>query len=58
MNLIKNLPYKRDMNRHLGIKTHKCHYNQCDMSFVTPIGLKKHIITSEGQKLSSSLSLS
>ncbi len=31
------------MRRHLGIKRHKCYYNECDMSFVTLTELKSHI---------------
>ena len=31
------------MNRHLGIKTHKCYYNECNKSFVKLYELKSHI---------------
>ncbi len=31
------------MNTHLGIKTHKCHYNECNKSFGTSGKLRRHI---------------
>jgi hypothetical protein len=33
------------MKRHLGIKRHKCHYNECHKSFVAYHELKAHIIS-------------
>jgi hypothetical protein len=31
------------MKRHLGIKIHKCCYNECDQSFVTTRDLKARV---------------